>query len=44
MWKYDQECRGAIKGVLCTPRAQPHWEMLGHCEEQVSELSHLYTT
>lgn len=30
-----------INGVLCTTRAQAHWEMLGHCEEQISEFSHL---
>lgn len=31
----------AIEGVLCTSRAQPQWETFRHCEEQVSESSHI---
>lgn len=30
-----------IEGVLCTDRAQPQWETFRHCEEQVSEPSHI---
>lgn len=40
-WKYDQEWRKAIEGILCTSRAQPQGEMFRHCEEQVSGSSHL---
>lgn len=41
MWKYNQECREDIVGVLGTARGQPHCEMLAHREEQVSEPLHL---